>query len=101
MWSPQYPHCPRACSGIGWPCQHRTAPMVPVQSYEPAMSFDGATADWYATATRGDEESCVAFLAVHAGEGPVLELAIGTGRIALPLAARGLQVDGIDIAAPM
>jgi 2-polyprenyl-3-methyl-5-hydroxy-6-metoxy-1,4-benzoquinol methylase len=29
--------------------------------------------------------------------GPVLELAIGTGRIALPLAARGIRVDGIDI----
>jgi hypothetical protein len=32
------------------------------------------------------------FLASLAGAGPVLELAIGTGRIALPLAARGLQV---------
>jgi SAM-dependent methyltransferase len=31
------------------------------------------------------------------GEGPVLELAVGTGRIAVPLAAAGHQVTGIDV----
>lgn len=31
--------------------------------------------------------------------GPALELAIGTGRIALPLAERGMLVEGIDISA--
>jgi SAM-dependent methyltransferase len=31
-----------------------------------------------------------------AGAGPVLELGIGTGRVALPLAAQGLEVHGID-----
>jgi len=30
------------------------------------------------------------------GTGPVLELGIGTGRLALPLAARGVEVHGID-----
>jgi SAM-dependent methyltransferase len=35
-------------------------------------------------------------LADLAGDGPALELAIGTGRIALPLAARGVRVAGID-----
>ena len=30
-----------------------------------------------------------------------MELAIGTGRIALPLAARGIRVDGIDISTAM
>jgi len=39
----------------------------------------------------------VDFLAELAGEGPVLELGIGTGRIALPLAARGVGVHGIDL----
>ncbi|HEV2369317.1 MAG TPA: methyltransferase domain-containing protein, partial [Acidimicrobiales bacterium] len=29
--------------------------------------------------------------------GPVLELAIGTGRVALPLAARGVSVSGVDL----
>ncbi|MEV1000307.1 class I SAM-dependent methyltransferase [Nonomuraea sp. NPDC050202] len=31
-----------------------------------------------------------------AGDGPVLEFGIGTGRLALPLAARGVRVAGID-----
>jgi SAM-dependent methyltransferase len=35
-------------------------------------------------------------LAGLAGDGRALELAIGTGRIALPLAARGIPVTGID-----
>ena len=48
-------------------------------------------------ATRGDEEAAVAFLRAWAGDGPALELGIGTGRIALPLAATGVRVDGIDI----
>jgi SAM-dependent methyltransferase len=43
-----------------------------------------------------DTDEAVAFLADRAGGGPVLELGIGTGRIALPLAARGLEVQGID-----
>jgi SAM-dependent methyltransferase len=33
--------------------------------------------------------------------GPVLEFAIGTGRIAVPLAARGLQVSGIELSKAM
>nr|BFE75238.1 class I SAM-dependent methyltransferase [Actinoplanes digitatis] len=36
------------------------------------------------------------FLAGLADGGPVLELAIGTGRVALPLAARGIAVEGVD-----
>ena len=43
-----------------------------------------------------DSDDAVAFLAERAGGGPVLELGIGTGRIALPLAARGLEVQGVD-----
>jgi SAM-dependent methyltransferase len=43
-----------------------------------------------------DTEEAVAFLAAKARGGRVLELGIGTGRIALPLAARGLEVHGID-----
>jgi SAM-dependent methyltransferase len=38
----------------------------------------------------------VDFLAGLAQGGPVLELAIGTGRVALPLAARGLVVEGVE-----
>lgn len=36
-----------------------------------------------------------------AGDGAALELGIGTGRIALPLAARGVPVHGIELSRPM
>lgn len=43
----------------------------------------------------------VDFLEGWAGGGPVLELAIGTGRVAIPLAARGVEVEGIDTSPEM
>jgi SAM-dependent methyltransferase len=43
----------------------------------------------------------VDFLADLAGDGAALELGIGTGRIALPLAARGVPVQGIDLSEAM
>jgi SAM-dependent methyltransferase len=43
----------------------------------------------------------VDFLAALAGDGRALELGIGTGRIALPLAARGVEVHGIDLSRAM
>lgn len=43
----------------------------------------------------------VEVLAALAAGGTVLELAIGTGRVSLPLAARGLPVQGIDASAAM
>lgn len=43
----------------------------------------------------------VALLAELAGKGPALELAIGTGRVALPLLARGVRVAGIELSAAM
>jgi SAM-dependent methyltransferase len=48
-----------------------------------------------------DPAPAVEFLAGLAGDGRVLELAIGTGRVALPLAARGIAVEGIDASAAM
>jgi SAM-dependent methyltransferase len=48
-----------------------------------------------------DPAQAVEFLAERAGDGPVLELAIGTGRIALPLARRGVRVEGLDASAAM
>lgn len=64
-------------------------------------SFGPETAARYDAAPRGDEEQTVAFLEGLAGGGPALELAIGTGRIALPLAARGIRVEGIEQSAAM
>lgn len=73
-----------------------------MKGYEPAMSFGEESAAMYDTYdVRGDEAETVDFFAGLAGDGPVLELAIGTGRIALPLAATGVRVDGIDISASM
>ncbi len=52
--------------------------------------------DEWVVGVRPDEEATAEFLASLAGGGPALELAIGTGRVALPLAARGIEVHGID-----
>ncbi len=48
-----------------------------------------------------DPAPAVDFLADLADGGPVLELAIGTGRVALPLAERGLAVHGVEASAEM
>jgi ubiquinone/menaquinone biosynthesis C-methylase UbiE len=72
-----------------------------MESYEPIMSFGEDVAARYRDVQRGDELATVAFLEQLAGRGPALELAIGTGRMALPLAARGMCVDGVDISPAM
>jgi SAM-dependent methyltransferase len=72
-----------------------------MENYEPGMSFGEDTAEIYDDEPRGDEEAAVSFLEHLAGGGTALELAIGTGRIALPLAARGIRVEGIDISPAM
>jgi SAM-dependent methyltransferase len=46
-------------------------------------------------------EPTVDFLAELAGSGRALELGIGTGRIAVPLAARGVEVHGIELSKAM
>ncbi len=46
-------------------------------------------------------EPAVEFLARLADGGPALELGVGTGRIALPLSARGIHVHGIDLSEAM
>lgn len=43
----------------------------------------------------------VDFLVGLASGGPALELGVGTGRVALPLARSGVPVHGIDISQPM
>ncbi|MFN2229208.1 MAG: class I SAM-dependent DNA methyltransferase [Anaerolineae bacterium] len=72
-----------------------------MKDYEPVMSFDEEVARKDRDYRRGDEAAAVAFLAGLAGPGPALELGIGTGRIALPLAARGIRVDGVDLSPAM
>lgn len=76
-----------------------------MEQYEPIMSFNEDAAEIYDAdpdvSQRGDTLATVSFLEQLAGSGSALELAIGTGRVALPLAARGVRVDGIDFSAPM
>lgn len=72
-----------------------------MKNYNPIMSFSEEVAEGDPDGLRGDEDATVAFLVGFAGGAPALELAIGTGRIALPLAARGIRVDGIDFSPAM
>ena len=73
-----------------------------MEKYKPEMSFEENTADGYdEAAVRGDETATVAFLEQLAQGGRALELAIGTGRIALPLAEKGIRVEGIDFSPAM
>jgi hypothetical protein len=72
-----------------------------MDGFDPRTAFGPDVAARYDTAPRGDEDETVAFLAGLAGEGPALEFAVGTGRIALPLAAQGVRVDGVELSASM
>jgi SAM-dependent methyltransferase len=63
-----------------------------------AARYDESVAEMFEPAV---VEPAVEFLAGLAGEGPVLELGIGTGRIALPLSQRGVRVHGIDLSSAM
>jgi hypothetical protein len=63
-----------------------------------ASTYGDRVADVYDEMVLGmglDTEGTVEFLAERAGQGPALELAIGTGRIALPLSERD-QMHSID-----
>jgi SAM-dependent methyltransferase len=52
-------------------------------------------------ARAGETGAAVAFLSERAGTGRVLELGVGTGRIAIALAAGGIEVHGIDVSQAM
>jgi SAM-dependent methyltransferase len=63
-----------------------------------AARYDESSSEMFA---REAVEPAVDFLAALAGDGRALELGIGTGRIALPLAGRGVEVHGIDLSRAM
>jgi SAM-dependent methyltransferase len=63
-----------------------------------AARYDASSPDMFDPAV---VEPTVDFLAALAGDGAALELGIGTGRIALPLARRGVPVHGIDLSPAM
>lgn len=59
-----------------------------------ATTYDESTAETF-------DPVVVDFLVALAGNGRALELGVGTGRIALPLAHRGVPVHGIELSMPM
>ena len=63
-----------------------------------ARRYDQSSADMFEPVV---VDPVVDFLAALAGSGAALELGIGTGRIALPLARRGVPVHGIDLSTAM
>ncbi|WP_367322332.1 class I SAM-dependent methyltransferase [Streptomyces sp. HUAS ZL42] len=63
-----------------------------------AAGYDESSAEMFQP---GVVEPAVEVLAELAGDSRALELGIGTGRIALPLARRGVEVHGIDLSRAM
>jgi SAM-dependent methyltransferase len=63
-----------------------------------AARYDEASAEMFDPSV---VDPAVELLAEMAGSGRALEFAIGTGRIALPLAQRGVTVHGIDMSTAM
>lgn len=73
-----------------------------MEDYHPGTygeAFADVYDDWYSDVT--DTAACVAAVAGLAGGGPVLEMGAGTGRLALPLAAAGVDVSALDASRAM
>ncbi|MEZ5247446.1 MAG: class I SAM-dependent methyltransferase [Acidimicrobiales bacterium] len=62
-------------------------------------SFADVYDDWYGVVS--DVAATVAGVVALADGGPVLELGVGTGRLAIPIAATGLEVVGVDASPAM
>jgi SAM-dependent methyltransferase len=72
-----------------------------MKGFNPASSFGENVAAHYDDDLRGDEAAAASFLSALAQGRDALEFAIGTGRIAIPLAEKGIQVDGIELSPHM
>ncbi|WP_217428127.1 class I SAM-dependent DNA methyltransferase [Microlunatus speluncae] len=72
-------------------------------SAEQRRFWDNHALSWDPSAAveTDDTTPLLDFLAALAGDGPALELGIGTGRIAVPLYRRGVSVAGIDVSPGM
>jgi len=63
-----------------------------------AAVYDVTSPEMFTPAVLGPTVDVLVSLA---GDGPALEFAVGTGRVALPLSARGVPVSGIELSPPM
>ncbi|MEV6412940.1 class I SAM-dependent methyltransferase [Kribbella sp. NPDC051718] len=77
-------------------CQAMTSSEV--WDEDTATRYDASSAEMFEPEVI---EPTVGFLAELAGQGAALEFAIGTGRVAIPLAVRGVAVTGIELSEPM
>src|SRR3954451_3294906 len=69
-----------------------------VRPRDVAETYDASTAEMFDPAVL---TPTVDLLETLAGGGPVLEFAIGTGRVAVPLRGRGVDVRGIELSPDM
>ena len=94
-------HTPRSMTCRVDECT-RLPSMEGYDSAQYGRSFADVYDDWYREVSDVDATvHRVAVLAARRGGGRVLELGVGTGRLALGLAARGLRVTGVDASAEM
>jgi SAM-dependent methyltransferase len=82
------------------PIRGKTRPVTTSQIWgeDTARRYDAQSAGMFAS---GVLDRTVDFLAGLAGSGRALEFAIGTGRVAVPLAERGVPIVGIELSEPM
>ena len=72
--------------------------MAEMTGFDPRRGWDLLYARTGPVPDPGPEvRAIVAVLRDLAGDGPVLELAVGDGRVAIPLAASGVEVHGVDL----
>jgi len=81
-----------------WPGGRLAAVASYVWGQETAADYDAGSPEMFDPAVLGP---CVDTLAALAGDGSALEFAIGTGRVGLPLSARGVPVSGIELSPHM
>ena len=77
---------------------------MPAWRKRPSIAFDHAATYYDRTRTlspKAAAEVTAVLAEALIGNGPVLEIGVGTGRIALPLAEAGIEVVGIDLSGPM
>jgi SAM-dependent methyltransferase len=89
--------------GNDWPAQRGSMRLQDMTSsdlwdIETAERYDETSAFMFRPEVL---DPAVDFLADLAGGGAALELAIGTGRVAIPLTDRGVAVSGIELSQPM